>query len=115
MNKSLSEEILNRLQFITTVALFFTAVLNNFYNIYSKENSDKAVLQFSVVILAYFFCYIFFDLFKGKINLFWLKVTNVLTFCGLFSFIPLLMLFISGKNPEIAGINLLLLKLSIIS
>jgi hypothetical protein len=112
MQKFVSE-IQNRLQFCSTVAIFFAAVLNNFYNVYAKDSSDKTVLQYSIIILFYLLSYIFFDLIKNVLKSFVLKFINVLIFIGLFSFIPLLIIFISGNNLVIHGLKIYALEFSI--
>ncbi|MDD4900540.1 MAG: type II secretion system protein [Patescibacteria group bacterium] len=110
--KTIIKEIENRIQFVIVVAMFFSGVMYNFFNIYDKTKSDNIVLSYSIVIAIYFVIYIFFELTKDKLSLLWLKRVSALTLVGIGTFIiPVSFMSSAAKLPN-SWIILILYQLS---
>jgi magnesium-transporting ATPase (P-type) len=105
-------EIQNRLQLIITIAIFFSAVVYNFFNIYDKTKSDSVALSYGILVVFYLLAYFLFEIRKNKIVANRLKIINVLMLVGVVMFsIPILYMTSVGRLHN----SLILLVLSLVS
>lgn len=111
-NKEIIIEIRNKIQFCTTIAVFFSGVVYYFFNIFDKNNADKIALQFASIVIIYLLTYVFFDLFKYKISKKSLKIINDLILIGILMFIFPIAHLVSIKN-ELTFISFISLKISL--
>lgn len=63
-NKQLIEEVQKKIEFATTIAIFFAGVLHYFYSIYSPEEASRVALQYSAAVIFFLLSYICFEFIK---------------------------------------------------
>lgn len=112
-NKELILEIRNKIQFITTIAIFFSGVVYYFFNIYDKDNANKIALSCASLVIIYLLSYIFFDLLKNRINGKFLELINILTLAGIGIFVFPILYLASLKN-ELTVLDSITLKISLL-
>ncbi len=112
-NKELISEIRNRIQFLVTIAIFFSGVLYYFFNVFDKNNASRIALQYALIVIFYLLSYFFFELFKNKINKTFLAFINVLTLLGVVVFI-IPIFYLGVLKNELSGfIDIILFNISI--
>lgn len=80
--KDLIGEIRQRIQFVVTISIFYTAILYHWFNIYDKAKSDKMVISYTALVGFYLIAYIIFEIEKNKIQYIFLKIINISTLIG---------------------------------
>ena len=112
-HRNLIAEIRNRIQFLVMIAIFFSGLLYNFFNVYDKTKSNNVALSYGMLVALYLIVYLLFEIRKNKINADWLERINILTLVGVGMFlIPIIFVSSAEKIPN-SSILLILYWLSL--
>ncbi len=100
-HQNLIVEIQNRIQFLVTIAIFFTVVLSYFFNIYDKSNANRVALSYVGVVAVYLLTYLCFEISRSKIKTNCLKIINIITFISIGTFLlPIIYLSLIVARPS---------------
>lgn len=99
-NKELIQEVQRKIQFATTIAIFFGVALSRFYDVVDRASSDTIFLAVSgLVVVTYILIYIVFDFLKSHYSKESLKDLEYLVLGCIMTFvIPIYFFAFTGKD-----------------
>ena len=106
--RDLENAVESRIQFATTIAIFFPSVVYGLSKIAgnSEQSTNETVLNLGIVIVAYIVDYVFFQILKSWMTEKWLKTIDVMTLIGIASFIVPILLIAVYKNETLDSLTL---------
>ena len=113
--QNIISEIESRLQFITTIAIFFPAMVYYFFNAMkdSKYDSTEVTLGYTILVGAYLLDYVIFEIKKNKLSEKYLRYINRSLLFGIaFFIVPIIVM--ASKIYELSPILGFVLPLSLL-